>query len=466
MTVEICNRMSINKINLVIFLAFFIIPTMEKESIMKHYTDLFVDYPKDSLFLKLQKKLTKLLNSLELKDKDIILAISWGADSMIVVSQVLYYFWKNKLNLTKIHIAHCNHKIRPESEDEAKFMSDFFSGLDFHLYERNWWNEDENSLRNRRYSQFSSLQESTKASYIFLGHHLNDRVESTFLNLMRGAWLNGFLNMREVENHHLLPDECKVCRPLLETSKSEILIICNEVWIPFFEDKTNQDVSVSKRNRVRNQILNPVSTYWTENWEENKFLESFAWIYKQLENIENSNSSKDLKIMPSFPLWNAEFSYLRRKNILECNENDVFDLFHTLKIQTSATVVNEWKAWLKTWKNGYKYIWWVYFFIHEKRLFILKAGKEFWRRKGNADENIMVWIKNMGNIRFFGFDLEIPRDELIWWEVRLPKDGDIFAGKKRSRWALNQKIPMRWRDWIPLAIKDRKVIHMWKNIWK
>ena len=433
---------------------------------MKHYTDLFVEYPNNSSFLRLQKKLIKLLESLELENKNIILAISWGADSMIVASQILYYFWKNKLNLTKIHIAHCNHKIRPESEDEAKFISEFFSGLDFHLYEREWWNCDENSLRNRRYFQFSSLQKSTKASYIFLGHHLNDRVESTFLNLMRGAWVNGFLNMREVENHHLLPDECKVCRPLLKISKSEILNICNEVWIPFFEDKTNQDVSVSKRNRIRNQILNPVSTYWTENWEENKFLESFAWIYKQLENIENSNSSKDLKIMPSFPLWNAEFSYMRRKNILECNENDVFDLFHTLKIQTSATVVNEWKNRLRTWKNGYKYIWWVYFFIHEKQLFIIKAEKEFWKRKENPDENIVVWIENMESIRFFGFDLGIPRDELIWWKVRLPKDGDVFAGKKRSRWALNQKIPMRWRDWIPLAINDGKVIHMWKNIWK
>jgi tRNA(Ile)-lysidine synthetase-like protein len=385
---------------------------------------------------------------------------------MVVASQILYYFWKNKLDFKKIHIAHCNHKIRPESEDEAKFMSDFFSGLDFHLYEREWWNCDENSLRNRRYSQFSSLQKSTKASYIFLGHHLNDRIESTLLNLMRGAWINGFLNMREVESHHLLPDECKVCRPLLETSKSEILNICNEVWIPFFEDKTNQDVSVSKRNRVRNQILNPVSTYWTENWEENKFLESFAWIYKQLENIEDNKLDENLKIMPSFPLWNAEFSYLREKNILKCNENDVFDLFHTLKIQTSATVVNERKNWLNTWENGYKYIWWVYFFIHEKQLFILKAEKEFWKRKNNAEENITVWIENMGNIRFFGFNLQIPRNELIWWIVRLPQDWDIFAWKKWSRWALNQKIPMRWRDWIPLAIKDGKVIHMWKNIWK
>ena len=107
---------------------------------------------------------------------------------MIVASQILYYYHNNSLDLNKIHIAHCNHKIRPESETEAKFMSEFFSGLDFYLYERDTaLNTDENSLRNRRYSQFSSLQESTKASYIFLGHHLNDRVESTFLNLMRGA---------------------------------------------------------------------------------------------------------------------------------------------------------------------------------------------------------------------------------------------------------------------------------------
>jgi hypothetical protein len=49
---------------------------MKKENLMKHYTDLFVEYPKNSLFLKLQKNLTKHFELLELKDKDIILAIS------------------------------------------------------------------------------------------------------------------------------------------------------------------------------------------------------------------------------------------------------------------------------------------------------------------------------------------------------------------------------------------------------
>ncbi len=439
---------------------------MKKEILVKHYTDLFTEYPQDSSFLKLQKKLNKLLNSLNLKDKDIVLAISWWADSMVVASQILYYYHNNSLDLNKIHIAHCNHKIRPESETEAKFMSEFFSGLDFHLYERDTaLNTDENSLRNRRYSQFSSLQESTKASYIFLGHHLNDRVESTFLNLMRGAWINGFLNMREIENHHLLPNECKVCRPLINSTKSEILNICNEAWILFFEDITNKDVSVSKRNRVRNQILNPLSTYGTENWEENKFLESFASIYTQLENFERKWWSS-FTPLPSFPLWNAEFSYSWDNNILNCDENDVFDLFHSLKIQISAGVVNEWKNWLNKWENGYKYIWWAYFFIHEKHLFIVKAEKDFWKRKNNSDENSEFKIETIDNIRFFGFDLEIPRDELIWWIVRLPLDWDTFSGKKWARRTLNQKIPMWWRNWIPLAIKDGKVIHMWKNIWK
>lgn len=63
-------------IHLVIFIAFFIIPTMKKDFLIKNYTDLFTEYPQDSLFLKLQKKLNKLFESLELEDKDIILTIS------------------------------------------------------------------------------------------------------------------------------------------------------------------------------------------------------------------------------------------------------------------------------------------------------------------------------------------------------------------------------------------------------
>lgn len=49
---------------------------MKKEYLIKHYKDLFNEYPKDSLFLKLRKNLTPLFTSIELQNTDIILAVS------------------------------------------------------------------------------------------------------------------------------------------------------------------------------------------------------------------------------------------------------------------------------------------------------------------------------------------------------------------------------------------------------
>ena len=428
---------------------------MQEQGTITNYIDLLNEVSLNKHFFNLQKKLDNLFESLDLEKKDIILAISWWADSMLVASLVLYYYSKNNLKLSNIHIAHCNHKIRKESETEAECMKKFFKWLDFHLFERDTsLPEDESSLRNRRYSQFSSLQKSTKSSYAFVGHHLNDRVESTFLNLMRWSWINGFVNMHKIEEHHLLPEWCKVCRPLLDIPKSDILDVCETVWIPYFEDKTNLDNSVSKRNWLRNEIIKPLS-------ENSRFIESFSIVYTQIENFEKKGNL-ELINMPSFPTWNAEYSYLLNKDILAFDENDLFDMFKYLRLQVSSLMIEERKERMNKWENGYKYIGWMYFFIHEKQLYIIKADKEFW----NNSSDIEVKIKSMEDIEFLWLRLDIPREQLIWSVVRLPKEWDSFAWKSWNRRCLNQKIPMWWRNSIPLAIKDGKVIHMWKNIWK
>ena len=43
----------------------------------------------------------------------------------------------------------------------------------------------------------------------------------------------------------------------------------------------------------------------------------------------------------------------------------------------------------------------------------MKADKDFRVKKNNSEENITLKIGSMNDIRFFGFDLKIPRDELI-----------------------------------------------------
>lgn len=428
---------------------------MQDRICAKHYEELLDYFPENCKFLKVYDRIAPFFDSLELKDKDIVLAVSWWADSMLVATYVLFHYKYNELDISRIHIAHCNHKIRKESEGEAEFMKQFFKWLDLHVFERDTsLPEDESSLRNRRYSQFSLLQKSTESSYIFVGHHLNDRVESTFLNLLRWCWINGFTNMHKLEEHHLFPEWCKVCRPLLDLPKSDILDICETVWIPYFEDKTNLDNSVSKRNWLRNVIIKPLS-------EDSRFIESFSNVYTQIENFEKKGNLELIDI-PSFPTWNAEYSYLLNEDILIFDENDLFDLFKYLRLQVSSLMIEEWKEWMSKWENGYKYIWWVYFFIHEKQLYIIKADKEFW----NNTSNIEVEIKSMEDIEFLWLKLDVPREQLIWSIVRLPKKWDSFAWKSWNRRCLNQKVPMWWRNSIPLSIKDWEVIHMWKNIWK
>jgi tRNA(Ile)-lysidine synthase len=62
----------------------------------------------------------------------------------------------------------------------------------------------EAGLRIWRYAQFAEICREKKIDFLLTGHHLNDRVESTFLHLLRGASLQGFLSMNYCDNHHLL----------------------------------------------------------------------------------------------------------------------------------------------------------------------------------------------------------------------------------------------------------------------
>ena len=73
---------------------------------------------------------------------------------------------------------------------------------------------NETELRNWRYGEFKKHSKNNHIDQLVLGHNLTDRIESTFLNLLRGSNLNGFIGMQIQETHHLLP-KIQVLRPIL-----------------------------------------------------------------------------------------------------------------------------------------------------------------------------------------------------------------------------------------------------------
>ncbi|MDR0608239.1 MAG: hypothetical protein LBG52_08105 [Candidatus Peribacteria bacterium] len=62
--------------------------------------------------------------------------------------------------------------------------------------------------------------------------------------------------------------------------------------------------------------------------------------------------------------------------------------------------------------------------------------------------------------------IEVNEERFLGSTLRFPQLGDRFAGKTRNRWCINQKIPLFWRNFIPVAVKDGNILHMRKEVMK
>jgi tRNA(Ile)-lysidine synthase TilS/MesJ len=61
-----------------------------------------------------------------LDNKKLLIAVSGGPDSMFLSILILKYFKLNNLNLDNLFFVHCNHKTRLATDDEQKFVEEFF----------------------------------------------------------------------------------------------------------------------------------------------------------------------------------------------------------------------------------------------------------------------------------------------------------------------------------------------------
>jgi tRNA(Ile)-lysidine synthase len=104
----------------------------------------------------------------------------------------------------------------------------------------------EELARKKRYEFLRMLKEKHNADYIITGHHLDDRIETLFFNMVRGSKITGLINMTEVSGD--------ILRPLIQAEKKDIVAYLKENKLQYFEDKSNKDNTIT-RNKLRNEIL-------------------------------------------------------------------------------------------------------------------------------------------------------------------------------------------------------------------
>ena len=215
---------------------------------------------KDKKTFEIYKKFEKNLKL----NKDFIVAVSGGPDSLALCFLSKIYSIKKNLKVKYLHV---DHKLRKNSSKEAKFLKFLLKKITTKIEILNWVGKKPKSniqsiARKKRYELLIKKTKKFRINYILLGHHNDDLIENFFIRILRGSGLNGissFDKKTKEQNINLI-------RPLLKFSKIELEQISKKVFENYIEDPSNKNEKF-KRIKIRNFIKN----LELEGLDKNKF---------------------------------------------------------------------------------------------------------------------------------------------------------------------------------------------------
>lgn len=184
-------------------------------------------------------------NNLVTHDDRILLTVSGGVDSMVMLSLFVRCGYA-------VGVAHCNFQLRgAESDEDELLVRDEAARYGVPWYNRRFetaaemertGESMEMAARRLRYAWFDELSRAEGYTAVAIAHHADDSIETFFINLLRGTGLRGLTGISTQVG--------KVVRPLLFASRREILEYAAANHIPYREDSSNRSTKYL-RNKIR-----------------------------------------------------------------------------------------------------------------------------------------------------------------------------------------------------------------------
>lgn len=202
--------------------------------------------------LKQVKKTIAKYEMLQLGDR-VVVGVSGGPDSMALLRALWELRQEFRLSL---FVAHLNHGLRPEGEEEKKFVQKAAAALGLPFLAKKAdvraYQEKENltlqeAAREVRYAFLAEVAKKQQADKIALGHTADDQVESMVMRFLRGSGTRGLAGIPPVRDGVFI-------RPLIECWRKEIEEFLQKKKIPFLSDPSNRYLKFL-RNRIRQELL-------------------------------------------------------------------------------------------------------------------------------------------------------------------------------------------------------------------
>ncbi len=181
--------------------------------------------------------------------------LSGGVDSIVLLHALSQHLdIKAKLNAIHVH-----HGLSKNASQWQNFCEDFCKKLNIpikidqvHLKVNS---NIEAHARQARYQVFEEQVASDEA--LILAHHLDDQIETFFLNALRGTGIDGLAAMPSFYERQGL----QIFRPLLDIDRKTIEDCAKSNHLSWIEDESNTNTQFS-RNFLRQKILPLVEEKW------------------------------------------------------------------------------------------------------------------------------------------------------------------------------------------------------------
>ncbi len=201
--------------------------------------------------------------------KDYVVALSGGVDSAVLAKIVS----QNTKKVRSVFVRH-NQGHSQELEKAAQSIAKKLKINHKILNSNLALGSSETNMREVRYNLlFNDLK---NGEVLLTGHTLSDKVETFFMNLIRGTRLHGLKSIpQSVKN---------VERPLINISKKEIMKFAKENEIDYLDDVTNFENKIL-RNWIRNELIPEVDERLPGNLEE-----KISLLINEIESIFDDNT--------------------------------------------------------------------------------------------------------------------------------------------------------------------------------
>lgn len=188
-------------------------------------------------------------NNLIHKGDKTLLMVSGGIDSTVMCE----LFYQAKL---PFGIGHCNFNLRgKDSDGDELFVKELAENYNVSFYHTSFQTDkvaknSKNSIqmiaRQLRYDWIKKAAKENNYQLIATAHHLDDSIETFFINVLRGTGITGLQGVPLKQGN--------IIRPLLFASKHKILKFATQNNISWREDKSNESDKYL-RNKLRHHFI-------------------------------------------------------------------------------------------------------------------------------------------------------------------------------------------------------------------